>query len=97
MKKYAAMATMTAIRPSWRGIVGRHAENRSGSLYDDDDPPPTAQVSHPVHFGKGECLTLCERYTRGGIRIQRTNEDKDSGEKQNDMMVSSFRVYHMLK
>ena len=34
--------------------VGHYAENRSGKTYDDEDPPPTAQASNPVHFGNGE-------------------------------------------
>ena len=39
-------------------IVSYHAENRSGNLYDDEAPLPTAQVPYPVHFGRTKRLML---------------------------------------
>ena len=45
--------------------VSCHAEKRTGNVYDDEDPSPTAQASHPMHFGKGERLMIGELYRWG--------------------------------
>jgi len=36
--------------------------SESGKVYDDEDPPPTAQTGDTVHFGNAKCLKPVERH-----------------------------------